>query len=188
MKAILKIGTFILMLTIIACSSTKSTATPEEMAAMEKIISTKQFEIKTNWAQPMASQSLNNIAAAGMLPPGSTASRIDISSTGGYLRMMGDSVKADLPYFGERQMGGGYNQGNTGIKFDGIPEDLSIEPNKKGDGKIIQFNINNKTEAFQVIAQVYPAGMARLTVSSSQRDNIWYQGDLSEYKEEEDMP
>jgi len=186
MKPFLHIGIFIMLMTGLACSSAKSTATPEEIAAMEKMISSKQFEISANWAQPMASQSINSIAAAGMLPPGSTASRIDISSTGGYLRMMGDSVKADLPYFGERQMGGGYNSNNTGINFEGVPKDLSVEPNKKGTGKTIQFNIENGSEGFQVIAQLYPGGTARLTISSSQRDNIWYQGVYSEYKKEEE--
>ena len=186
MKPLLNIGIFMLLLTSLACSSTKSSATPEEIAAMEKMVSNKQFEIKANWAQPLASQSLNSIAAAGMLPPGSSVSRIDITGTGGYLRMMGDSVKADLPYFGERQMGGGYNQNNTGINFEGVPKDLSIEPNKKGTGKTIQFNIEHETEGFQVIAQLYPGGMARLSISSTHRNNIWYQGDYSEYTKEEE--
>jgi hypothetical protein len=130
----------------------------------------------------MASQSFNSIANAGLLPPGSTASRIDIAGTGGYFRLVGNSVKANLPFFGERRMGGGYNQNQTGIEFDGIAQDLSISDMKKGDGKTIRFNIKEKTESYQVIAQLYPGGTARLTVSSSHRTNMWYQGNVSEYK------
>ena len=184
MKSIVKIGVYIVLLTCIACASSKNNATPEEIAALDQMISNKQFEIKANWAQPMVTQSLNSIANAGLLPPGSTASRIDISGTGGYFRMVGDSVMADLPFFGERRMGGYYNQNKTGIRFEGIPKDLSFSPIKKGDGQTMRFTISEASEGFQVIAQLYPNGTARLTVSSTHRTNMWYQGKLSEYKEE----
>jgi len=185
MKSILKVGAYIVLLTSIACASSKNNATAEEIAALDQMISNKQFEIQANWAQPMATQSFNSIANAGLLPPGSTASRIDISGTGGYFRMVGDSVMADLPFFGERRMGGYYNQNKTGIIFEGIPKDLSFSPNKKGVGQTMRFTISEKSEGFQVIAQLYPNGTARLTVSSTHRTNMWYQGNLSEYKEEE---
>ena len=184
MKAIIKIGTYFLLLISIACASSKSKANPEEIAALEHMISNKHFEIQAKWAQPMASQSLNSIANAGLLPPGSNASRIDISGTGGYFRMVGDSVMADLPFFGERRMGGAYNQNKTGIIFKGIPKELSFSPNKKGDGQTMRFSISEKSEGYQVIAQLYPNGTARLTVSSTQRTIMWYQGILSEYKNE----
>lgn len=184
MKSIVKVGAFLLLLIMFACASSKNQATPEEIAALDRMISDQQFEIEANWAQPMASQGLNSIANAGLLPYGSTASRIDISGTGGYLRMVGDSVKADLPFFGERQMGGYYDQDKAGIKFDGIPKDLSFSANKKDTGKTMRFTISQESENFQVIAQLYPNGKARLAVSSSHRTNIWYQGNLSEYKEE----
>lgn len=184
MKSIIKLGAYIVLLTSIACASSKNNATPEEIAALDQMISNKQFEIKANWAQPMATQSLNSIANAGLLPPGSTASRIDISGTGGYFRMVGDSVMADLPFFGERRMGGYYNQNKTGIRFEGIPKDLSFSSNKKGDGQTMRFTISEESEGFQVIAQLYPNGTARLTVASTHRTNMWYQGNLSEYEEE----
>lgn len=98
MKSIVKVGAFLLLLTTFACASSKSHATPEELAALDKMLSNKQFKIEAKWAQPMASQGLNSIANAGLLPPGSTASRIDVSGSSGYLRMVGDSVKANLPF------------------------------------------------------------------------------------------
>ncbi|NDV14941.1 DUF4251 domain-containing protein [Muricauda sp. TY007] len=186
MKFIVKIGAYIVLLVSIACASSKNQATPEEIAALDRMISDQQFKIEANWAQPMASQGLNSIANAGLLPFGSTASRIDISGTGGYLRMVGDSVKADLPFFGERQMGGYYHPDKAGIKFEGIPKDLSFSSNKKDTGKTMRFTISQESENFQVIAQLYPSGQARLAVSSSHRTNIWYQGHLSEYKKDEE--
>ncbi|WP_318308537.1 DUF4251 domain-containing protein [Flagellimonas crocea] len=185
MKTILKMGGYLMLVITLACSSSKNTATPEEVAALDQMISDQKFEIKANWAQPMATQSLNSIANAGLLPPGSTVSRIDVSSSRGFLRMKGDSIMADLPFFGERRMGGYYNQNNTGIKFEGVPEDLSFTPIKKGQGQTMRFNINQDTEGYQVIAQLYPNGTARLMVASNYRTNIWYQGNLSKFKEEE---
>lgn len=185
MKFILKIGAYLLLLVSVACASGKDKATPEEIAAFDKMISDQRFEIRPSWAQPMASQGLNSIANAGLLPLGSTASRIDITGIGAYFRMVGDSVEADLPFYGERQMGGFYDQDKAGIKFKGIPKNLSFTPNKKGDGQTMRFQISQDSENFQVFAQLYPNGKGRLTVSSTHRTNIWYQGNLSEYEEEE---
>ena len=185
MKSLIKIGAYTLLLFALACASSKDKATPEEIAAFDNMIAQKHFEVKVLLAQPMATQSLNSIANAGLLPPGSTASRIDVSGTGGYFRMVGDSVMADLPFYGERRMGGYYNQNKTGIQFEGIPEELSFSPIKNGTGQTMRFTIDHESEGFQVIAQLYPNGRARLTISSTHRTNMWYQGNLSEFKEEE---
>lgn len=177
---------FILMLCIASCASgPKTMATPAELAAFEKMVSNKSFQIDATWAQPMASQGLNSIANAGLLPPGSSASRIDITGTRGYLRVVGDSVMADLPYFGERQMGGGYNQRQSGIKFDGIPKDFSMEPAKNGTGHTLRFNISEDQESFQVVAQLFPSKSGTISIASTHRTTIWYQGTISEYQKEQ---
>lgn len=184
MRAIFKLGLLGILLIFTACASSKTSATPEEIAAFEKMVANKQFEINAAWAQPMATQSLNSIANAGLLPPGSTANRIDVTGTGGYLRMWDGRVKADLPFFGERRMGAAYSSDKVGIKFDGEPTDLTFEPAKKGDGYTLKFNITEGVESFQVVANLYQNQSARLMVASSQRTNIWYQGNLSEYTPE----
>ncbi|NDV42954.1 DUF4251 domain-containing protein [Flagellimonas sediminis] len=178
------IFTVALLFFVTGCSSVYQ-ATPEEVAALDKIARDQHFEIQAMWAQPMASQSLNSIANAGLLPPGSTASRIDIAGSRGYLRMVGDSVMADLPYFGERRMGGTYNPQQTGIKFEGVPKDFSLEPVTKGKGYVIKFNVNQGAEAYQVVAQLFPNRTARIAMSSSHRTNIWYQGNLAPYERKE---
>lgn len=185
MKTRTTYGFALLMLLAMACASgPRSQATPADLAAFEKLISDKSFQIDASWAQPMASQGLNSIANAGLLPRGSTAGRIDIGGSGGYLRIVGDSVMADLPYFGERQMGGAYNPQKSGILFNGIPKEFSIEPNKKGDGKTIRFNISQNQEGYRVIAQVYPSNHTTITIASTHRTTIWYQGTVSEYERE----
>ncbi|MBR9853980.1 MAG: DUF4251 domain-containing protein [Algicola sp.] len=184
MKSLLKLTAYLLLLASMACASTQNKATPEQISALEKMVANKHFEIKAQWAQPLVTQSLNSIANSGLLPPGSTASRIEINGAANYLRMVGDSVMADLPFFGERRMGGGYNQSGGGIVFEGVPRDFTITPNKKDDGRTVRFSISGDSEDYQVIAQLYPNGLARLNISSTHRTNMWYQGDVFPYKEE----
>jgi len=155
------------------------------MAALDQIISDGHYTILATWAKPMPSQGLNSIANAGLLPPGSSAARIDIAGTGGYLKMKEDSVVADLPYFGERQMGGGYDPDNAGVKFEGLPTDYSLGPIRKGDGYIMQFKIRDGQETFRVVAQIYASLSATISVASTHRNTIWYQGRLVESKGEQ---
>lgn len=159
-------------------SGPRTQASPAELAALDHAISDGEFEILATWAQPMASQGLNSIANAGLLPPGSSAGRIDIEGTGGFLKMAGDSVIADLPFFGERHMGGGYATQGGGIKFAGIPENYSMGPVKKGDGYTMQFNIREGQETYRVLAHIFASRYASINIASSHRSTIWYQGRL----------
>lgn len=184
MKPLQKFILYSLLLSLVACASSQNKATPEQVSALEEMVANKHFEIRALWAQPLVTQSMNSIANAGLLPPGSTANRIEITGAANYFKMVGDSVMADLPFFGERRMGGGYNQNKGGIVFEGIPRDLTIVPTKKDNGETIRFSINGDSEGYQVIAQLYPNGTARLNISSTHRTNMWFQGDLVPFKEE----
>ena len=46
MKFILKIGAYLLLLVSVSCASGKDKATPEEIAAFDKMISDQRFEIR----------------------------------------------------------------------------------------------------------------------------------------------
>lgn len=173
-----------LLLALGCASGSKIQATPAEMAALDQIVADGHYAIKASWAKPMASRGLNSIANAGLLPPGSSAGRIDIAGSGAHLTIKKDSVVADLPYFGERHMGGGYDPDNAGIKFEGVPEDYSLGPIKKGDGYSMEFHIRDGQETYRVSAQIYGSRMATISVASSHRNTIWYQGRLVETKGE----
>lgn len=176
---------FLALLMTACASGPKTKATPAELAAFEKMVSSKSFQIDANWAQPMASQGLNSIANAGLLPPGSSVSRIDITGSNGYLRMVGDSVMAELPYFGERRMGGGtYNPQESGVNFKGVPKEFSIEPMKKETGYTMRFKINEGQEGYQAAVQMYPSGYTTIAIASTHRTTIWYQGSISAYDRE----
>ncbi len=171
---ILALGLF----SLVSCGSSRE-ASSEDLARLDKLIEDRYFEIENKWAMPLATNSMNQIANAGLLPPGDTASQINIQGDSNYFKFEGDTVSAELPYFGERQMGGGYNQ-DTGIKFKGVPEDLEIINEEDKNHYTINFNISEETENYQISLRLYPNLNALIHVNSSNRFTINYRGNLKE--------
>lgn len=175
----------VLIVVAIGCASNpKPSVTAEEIETLNKLVTEKSFQIQANWANPLATGSINNIANAGLLPPGSTANRIDLSGSASFLRVTGDKVEANLPYFGERQMGGVYNNNNTGIQFEGVPKDFEIVPNKKTQGYTMRFTISAATETYQVVSQLTPSLSSTLSINSTHRTAIWYIGRVGPFAKE----
>jgi hypothetical protein len=144
---------------------------------LDEMMENKTFQIASSWAQPQVTLAMQQLGNAGMLPQGSTVGNIDISSTSNYLKMENNSVKAKLPFYGERQFGGGYNN-NEGIAFEGIPNNLQIEKAKK-EAYDIRFNIrdkNSSAESYQVYIKLFPNLTSTITVNSNQRYSIQYRG------------
>ncbi|WP_430966795.1 DUF4251 domain-containing protein [Spongiimicrobium sp. 2-473A-2-J] len=160
-------------------SSEKTTARYfQDTKALDELVAQQAFKISADWAQPMATNSLNQLANAGLLPPGSTINRINLVGEANYLKVEGDTVSAYLPYFGERQMSGGYNA-DQGITFKGVPKNFEITKNEKKQRYVMRFQINNKTETYQVNAELFPNLSSTISVNSSQRFVIRYDGQVS---------
>ena len=143
------------------------------------MVATKNFEIVADWAFPLASNSLNSLSNAGFFPPGSSANRISLIGNANYLRIKGDSIKAQLPYYGERRIGGGYNNNDVGIVLDGLVEDLSLSYNEKKKRYEMRFSTNEKTENYQITIHIFPKNQSYLNISSSHRNNIAYRGGIN---------
>src|SRR5690606_39971153 len=85
-----------------------------------------EFRIVNQCALPTMSSSMMKLSSSGILGPGNSGQRIDLSGNGNFLEVKGDSVKANLPFFGERQMGGGYNSEGAGIQFDQVAKNMNF--------------------------------------------------------------
>ena len=164
------------IISLASCGSSREVSS-EDVAELDTIIQDKYFEIEADFARPLVTNALNQIANAGLLRPGDNASRINLQGNADYLKFEGDTVSADLPYFGERQMGGGFNR-HTGIKFEGVPRDLEITKDSDTNNYNIQFNINDDSENYQVVLKIYPNRNALTSINSSQRFPIRYDGTL----------
>ena len=135
------VASFIVLSILFSCSSAKNSIS--DTHPIHSLISSRSFEFTADWASPMVTQSMNSIANSGLIPPGSTISRINLAGNPNYLKVFGDSVSANLPYYGERQFGGGYGSA-TGIEFNGIPEDyemMAIFPSKS---TTVAVSLNNR--------------------------------------------
>lgn len=141
-------------------------------------MSMEHFEIRSDWALPLATNSLNSIANAGLLPPGSSAGQISLIGNANYVKVMGDSLSVYLPYFGERQMGGGYNSDGAGIEFIGVPKKMEITKDKEKQRYDIRFEFKKDSENFMVIITLLPNLQSTININSSQRFPIRYSGSV----------
>ena len=174
-----------LLVVIWGCGSTQNTGNSAiQNRVLEQMVKQKSFQIVSEWAQPMNTNAMNRIAGSGLLLPGNSGSNISLIANPNYLKMMGDSVAAYLPYFGERQLSGGYGVANA-IEFKGLPDKLKTAWNSKKETYTISFTIKEKSEVFQVTITLFNSLASHITINSSQRNFIRYIGKVSELPKEE---
>ncbi len=145
-----------------SCGSAKNRISEEEIA---NLVEQRQFNIESTWATPLG----------GL--------RINLIGNPNYVKFNKDSVDLFLPYFGFRQMGGGYGS-ESGIKYKGRLKELKIDKPKENKYQI-KFQGAHLNESFDFIISVYSNGNTNISVNSSQRNTISYQGELEALDENE---
>lgn len=171
---------FIALVMFSNCGGSQGTfGTQQDKALVDSLISSREFRIVNSWALPMMSSSMMQLSSSGILGPGNSGQRFDLSGNGNFLEIKGDSVKAYLPYFGERHMGGGYDPDGAGIHFDQVAETIHFDYDNAKDQHIVKFIAKDGTETFELTLFVFSNKKTSLLVSSSQRDMIRYMGSIS---------
>ncbi|WP_405266298.1 DUF4251 domain-containing protein [Cellulophaga sp. Ld12] len=168
-------------LSSMACSNSKKlvSATPKSIA-LDQLVLQKSFQISSDWATPMATGSMNALANSGLLGPGNSPGNINLLGNTNYLRIKGDSITAHLPYFGERQMGGGYSTNDTGITFNTVPTSYEQIKNDRMQTHTIKFKISgNSNEHYSITVLLFPNWTSEIMVTSSQRTSIGFRGTVS---------
>ena len=167
----------IIVLFLTGCgSSAKIAEESTQSRQLDGWVAEKSFEITSDWAIPLMTNSLNRISNSGLLPPGSSANRISLNGNSNYLKFQYGEVAANLPFYGERQAGGGYNGRDGGITFEGTPENFSESKDEKTLRHTIRFKISNKTESFDVTLTLYPNLNSEIQINSTQRFPMRYTG------------
>ncbi len=172
-----KIGILLMvLLVVLSCSSAKkTTVSPAELAAFKTYIENGRFEFNATAAFPLQTQAFTSVANSGLLQPGSNSGRVDLTGNPSYVRFIGDSISVHLPYFGERRVSGGYGA-NTDIKFDGILSDYEIVYDTIKSMYRISFRMEQNTEVYDVHMAVFPSKNGNLSLNSTQRSTIRYNG------------
>lgn len=160
---------------LFSCGSS-SKISDSDSEQLYDLISGEHFEIISNRAFPLATASLNSVLNSGLLPPGDSAGQINLIGNPNHLKVMGDSVAVYLPYYGERQMGGGYNTNGAGIQFKGTPTKMQITKDDAKKRYDIQFSMKDDSENFNVNITLFPNLTSMISVNSSQRFPIRYSG------------
>ena len=176
------LGVIIFCVLAFGCSSTKKVidTNPE----LDSMIEQESFAFAVKFVEPQVTAALASIGNSGLLTPGNTISRIDVTGSGYFLKLNEEQVSADMPYYGERQMGGGYNS-DTGIKFNGTTKNLKIVKDEDKKSYQITFNVAKSAENYFFTIDVTTALKTTVWVQSSHRNRIRYLGKISEFTSEE---
>lgn len=176
MKVISKYIVLIGVLIMFSCSSSKSKATPEQLDKFTKLVESKQFEIISDMAYPQVSSAMVSLQNSGLIAPGSNANQISLIGNVNYLRIVGDSIYAELPYFGERRMSSGYNGSDTSISIEGLLQNYSAEVNTKDNSYTISFDAKAKSELLRFNITIFPNLKTSMFLNGATRNPISYSG------------
>ncbi len=164
----------------ISCTVSKNTAeTTIQMEALDRLVVSKAFQIESNWANPLVTTSITSIANSGLLPPGSNVNTINLIGNSNYLRMYGDSISMNLPFFGERRLSGGYNSTEVSIAYHGKPDVIEIKKNDKKQVYEIQFSAKTDSDFHDIFITLSPNLVSNITINSNYRTTISYRGKVS---------
>ncbi len=172
------LGYFLLLLAFTACKSAVEPLTAAEQARLDRIVSDRNFTMIAMWAEPTPDAGLNAVASAGLMPPGSSPSRINLGENANYFKMKGDSVFMQLPYYGERQVVKTYGRAE-GITYEGLAKDLKVNRNTERNYYDIDFSAKDRGENFLCNLRLYGGKRALLTIQSNQRNQIRYDGNIT---------
>lgn len=150
---------------LISCGGANSSVNnDQEFSELQQIVTSRNFEIEHEWANPLVGSQINLIGNTN------------------YIRFHGDSVDVYLPFFGERYSGGAYD-GEGGIKYEGFTKEFEVIQNPDKSKIELKFKIEKTSENFDFFITLYPNNKARTSVNTSERSTITYEGKLIEMKE-----
>ena len=169
------------------CKSAETSLKPEDAQALtelETLLKQKEYRIDIHTIYPFntaaTTQVLNDIVLRNT---GNTATRINVRGDGNFIELQDSIATSYLPFFGEQQMStGNYGGTDSAIQFEGMLKDYSVERHSKKDGFVIEFTTkqkNHNTESFDVSIIVFLNKKADITVLSSHRNFIRYEGQLT---------
>ncbi|MFH7005079.1 DUF4251 domain-containing protein [Flavobacterium bizetiae] len=100
-----------------------------------------------------------------------------------FLKFNTEKTTCDLPFFG-RAFNVPYG-GDGGIKFEGIPEKITVEKKKKN--YILRATVKGRDDVYTLMFTIFFDGGATLSVNSNNRASIFYNGEIEAPKTEQSI-
>lgn len=172
-----------IILYLLIFTSCASVAVPTAQEELEQAIITQKIEqrdlrVNVTWAYPQGDNVINQLSINNGLGLGNTTGRIQLEGSGSYLAITKDSVRAYIPYYGERRIVSGLNVTNA-IEFSGVPDTYELDYNEKKKRSEISFTVDGGNEQYDVQVEIFNSNRVRIAVNSTHRVFIRYDGTLA---------
>lgn len=168
---------FICFLLVVSCTTSKSTASPEDLKVLKSLVSSRQFQIESNWAFPQPSAALQQVLNSGLMPSLNSSGSINLVGNANYLKFSNDSISSYLPFYGERRMNAGYGQNDGAIKLEGLIKNYMLTLEKDGS-YTISFDAKSDSETYQVSLRLFPNLRTDMLLTGVYRAPIRYSGEV----------
>jgi len=126
--------------------------------ATEALVDSKEYEFVADMAYPQGGRSIN------------------MTTNANFLRFQKDTIHSEMPFFGRAYSGVAYSSGGGGLDFKGAIKDYSIKKGKKN--YTIKANVKD-SDYYNIILTVYFGGDANLSITSTNRSPISYNGKIT---------
>lgn len=138
----------------------------EKQKQVEAMITAKEFVFKGRTAMPSGYKSVN------------------LATTTNYVKFHPERIESYMPYYGRAYSGVGYG-GDSGLKFEGKPEEYTFTKGKKNYQ--VSATVKGERDTYNLSLTVGFEGSASLIINSNNRSSISYSGEISlpEKQEEE---
>lgn len=174
---------------LFSCSSTESEAMKEakiqQFNELKELVEDKSFKFIAETAHPMQTYAVTQVTNALLRNTGNSSGTIFLTGRGDYIKVMKDTVSAELSYFGEVRFVGSIDPSDSGINFDEESLNFTTTENEKKKTLNLEFDVNSKTDRYNVIMQIYPSKRTNVIINSSKRTSIRYGGKIVKLEEQE---
>lgn len=160
----------VLMVVFNACSSKNTVAN----ANISKLLKENEFTFIAQRANPASADVVNVLTSM----PNSTSTQVLNLDYGYSLKIMKNEITAVLPYFG-RMFSSSYDNTNNSYRFTSKDFNISQSSGKKGS-VIYLINTKDQQNVRRMILEVFPNGKAYLSIDSTDRQPISYDGYIQE--------
>ncbi|AUC79818.1 hypothetical protein CW736_10800 [Nonlabens sp. MB-3u-79] len=175
----------LVLLTFSSCKTSFTEDDRNKLVDLQKQMSQQGFEFEADVVIPFNTQALNNVANDLLIRTGNNVSRIDVQGDHYSLKIAEQESEFALPFYGERRMSGGYGT-DTGFNFIADIKNIKSSINEKKGYLSYEFTTRNDAETLDVELQIYQPNNVRLSINSSHRTFMKYEGRLKWLEVEEE--
>lgn len=163
----IKTSVLIIFLSFLLINGFSQDKTKQELKEERKIEKQKQTEAMVNAREFV-------FTGETAFPMGGRS--VDLTTNTYYMKFHPDRIESELPFYGRAYSGAGYG-GDTGLKFEGTPEEYTVIKTKKEYQ--IDAIVKGEQDTYRISLSVGFEGSASLSVISNNRSSISFSGEIS---------